>query len=296
MMGDKMALLFRRKNIGADTFTSRLLAVLEKALNSERETHIEHLRQKIDSLSDERDQLRQELADERRQFAQESTIIDTDHATLQRKYEDLEVHYKSLGWRKDQKELLYQSELQQRDRTIRLLRTGLRACPCANAGLSQELRALRQTFIHFSKRQLRDIQSVKSALASQFDHSISRAIRKQKKHSARQLAVLQTEFRQERISHDQLRGASQLLLDYVWTLSPRRKQVPKVALEDVPRRIGEVQAHIQKSIADHRELAVQEVRTELMNSLPEVGAPEKTLTEAIVSTFSERLAQKEDEC
>jgi hypothetical protein len=123
-----------------------------------------------------------------------------------------------------------------------------------------------------------------------------KAVAKQKKKGERQAAVLAMELRSEKLSLEQLRGASQLLLDSVWHISPRGKQVKQITVEDVPRRIAEVHAHIAQSVDDQKQIAVDEARRAISMHLPEIDTyPTATLTEAVASALSDRLTEREGE-
>jgi hypothetical protein len=296
MLSEKMARQFKKKNITPATFSKRLFDILESGLKSEQEATIHRLTSKVESLYREKETMQQELATERRRFAHENSIIVSDTTELQRKYNELDGHYKSLGWRRDQREQNYQSQIQSRERVIRLLRKGLLKVQTVNRYLTDELRNLREFVTRFAKQELRLMRSAHELLATRIQMEITQTITKQKKKGNRRFAVLETEFRSEKLALDQLRGASQLLLDSVWHLSSRGKKVIQIPVEEIPRRIAEVHSHIRQSIEDQKQIAIEEVRRELSMHLPEIeGFRNRSLTEAVISVFSERLTEKENE-
>jgi hypothetical protein len=72
--------------------------------------------------------------------------------------------------------------------------------------------------------------------------------------------------------------------------------VPQIPVEEIPRRIAEVHSHITESVADQKQIAVDEMRQELSRHWPEIESLRNlSLTEAMTSVLSERLVERESE-
>ena len=298
MMSERMAQQFQKKKISPTNFANRLLQVLDIGLKCEREQYIKELTYKLKAVEKERDDLRRELNDQKRRFAHESTIIETDKATLQRKYQVLDEHYKTLGWRKDQSEMSYQESIQVRDNIIRLQRIAINKTQKLNNYLQNQIRELREIVVSNNKKQTRTLKILKSALSDQFQKiaTLNIHLQKQKRKDNIKMSTLITEFKAEKMAHDQLKGASQLLLDSIWNISPRRNKPPKFTLEDLPRKISEFHAFVQNSVQDQKEIAIENVKKELSSTLPEISIiGQESVTEAVTAVISDRVAEKEAE-
>ena len=296
MMSERMAQQFQKKKISPTNFSNRLLQVLDIGLKCEREQYIKELLQKLKNVEKERDDLQKELNDQKRRFAHESTIIETDKAALQRKYLALDEHYKTLGWRKDQSEMSYQEKIQMRDNIIRLQRIALNQTQKANNLLQNQVRELKELVISNNKKQTRALKALKATLFDQFHQTMGYFIKKQKKRDNLQLKTLLAEYKNEKMAHDQLKGASQLLLDSIWNISPRRNKPPKFSLEDLPRKVSEVHNFIQHSVQDQKDIAIENVKKELSSTLPEISIiGQESVTEAVTSVITDRVAEKEAE-
>jgi hypothetical protein len=295
MLSEKMARQLKKKSLAPAAFANKLFDILESALKGEQEATIHRLNAKVESLYREKESVQQELATERRRFAHENSMVASDSAELHRRYDELDGHYRSLGWRRDQREQRYQAAVQERDHAIRLLRQGLIGIQAANRWLTAELRALRDFVARVAKQERRLMGSARAMLAARVQAEVGRAVAKERKKAERKLAVAATELRSEKLSLDQLRGASQLLLDSVWHISPRGGRVPPIAVEDIPRRIAEVHSHISQSVEDQRKLALEDARRALAADLPELNAHGgDALATAVASAVSERVAERED--
>ncbi|KAK8842820.1 hypothetical protein M9Y10_025686 [Tritrichomonas musculus] len=296
MMSERMAQQFQKKKISPTNFSNRLLQVLDIGLKCEREQYIKELLQKLKNVEKERDDLQKELNDQKRRFAHESTIIETDKAALQRKYLALDEHYKTLGWRKDQSEMSYQEKIQMRDNIIRLQRIALNQTQKANNLLQNQVRELKELVISNNKKQTKALKALKATLFDQFHQTMGYFIKKQKKRDNLQLKTLLAEYKNEKMAHDQLKGASQLLLDSIWNISPRRNKPPKFSLEDLPRKVSEVHNFIQHSVQDQKDIAIENVKKELSSTLPEISIiGQESVTEAVTSVITDRVAEKEAE-
>lgn len=296
MMSDKMAQQFQKKRLSPTAFANRLLTVLDIGLKCEREQYIKELQTKITKLENEKSQLLNELANEKRRFAHENSIISTDKAVLQRRYDTLDEHYKALGWRKDQKEMTYNQGLQMRDNIIRLQHIAIKQAHKSNIELRDELRDLRAAVASNNRKQVKFIHALKDILFDQFQTNLNYFLKKQKKKDTRELQILAKEFQVEKMQHDQLKGASQLLLDSIWTISPKHNKPPKCTLEELPRNLSEVNTFIQRSVQDQKDIAIENVKRELSLSLPEISIiGDETVTQAVSTVLSDRIAEKEAE-
>ncbi|OHT01052.1 paramyosin [Tritrichomonas foetus] len=296
MMCEKMAVQFQKKKISPTLFSNRLLQVLEIGLKCEREQYIREISEKLHKVEQERDQLKKELANEKRRWAHENTIISTDKAFIQRRYETLDEHYKVLGWRKDMTESSLQEQIQIRDKIINLQRIAINKTQKCNNYLKSEIKELNDQIVKNTKIQMRALKTLKNSLFEQFHASLTYFIRKQKKKDYRHVQIVTTELKAEKMAHDQLKGASQLLLDSVWNISPRRRREPKVTLEELPRRISEVHTFIQNSVEDQKEIAIEAVKKDLSTTLPEISVVgEESVIDAVSTVISDRAAEKEAE-
>ena len=296
MMSEHMAKQFQKKKISPTNFANRLLQVLDIGLKCEREQYIKEITFKLKAVEKERDDLRKELDAQKRRFAHESTIIETDRAALQRKYQVLDEHYKTLGWRKDLKESSYQECIQERDNIIRLQRIAINQTQKVNNLLQNQIRDMRELIISNNKKQTRALRALRSALYDQFHKSLSYFLKKQKKRDNLQLKTLLTEYKVEKMAHEQLKGASQLLLDSIWNISPRSNKPPKFTLEDLPRKVSEFHTFVQNSIQDQKDIAIENVKKELSSTLPEISIiGQESVTEAVSTVISDRIAEKEAE-
>ena len=296
MMSEKMAQQFAKKQISANAFTKRLLQVLEFGLKCEREQYIKDLLDKIKSLEKEKENLKSELASEKRRFAHENTIISTDKAYIQKKYETLDENYKVLGWRKDRKENTYQEQISIRDRIIHLQRMAINQTVKSNNYMKMEIKELRDQVTQNHRNMMKLLRATKANVYYKFQDVLNRSVKKQKKKDYIHFQTLSTEYKAEKMAHDQLKGASQLLLDSVWNISPKRRRQPKVSLEELPRKISEVNQFIQDSVDDQKEIAVENVKKDLSASLPEMSILGNTsVTDAVSTVITDRVAEKEAE-
>jgi vacuolar-type H+-ATPase subunit I/STV1 len=104
------------------------------------------------------------------------------------------------------------------------------------------------------------------------------------------------ELNTERVAHNHLKGASQLLLNAVWDISPVKRLAPKIPIDELPRRIAELHSFVSASIEDQKILAIEEVRRELAATLPEISvAGERSLPDAVNAVVAERVSDKETE-
>ena len=296
MLSDRMALKFQTKKISSTEFSKRLFEILEVALKCDREQYVNELTEKLQKMTQERDEALRQLQKEKRLRAQESTIMESDNAALQKKYDDLDGHYKTLGWRKDQKEITYQEQIQIRDNTIRIMRKALNLSLSANRQFRNELEEIKGTVKRMVKGSVRMIRSAKPGIAERANARVIKEVNKQRKRDGTQLSSLAAQLKAERMAHDQLKGASQLLLDSVWNISPRRKGTPKVSIDELPRKISEVHSFLTASVEDQKSVAIEEVKKELSMTMPEITTVgDESVSEAVSNVISERVAEKEAE-
>lgn len=295
MLSEKMASQFRKRKISTATFSKSLFEILDVALKCEREQYIKEQEAEIARLKKENYELQRNLQDERRKFAHENSLISTDNADLLKRYESLDGQYKALGWKKEQKDLTYQEQLQQKDRYINQLRAALRSSQSNNRQMIIELRNIHEFITNSTRKNARALKTMKKIISERMGITITRAVTKQKKKDEKYISTLSTQYKTEKMSHDQLKGASQLLLDSVWNISPKGKTMPKVPIDDLPRRISEVHSFISNSIEDQKLLAVDEVKKELSHSLPEISMVEENVSQAVSTVVTERIAEKEAE-
>ena len=296
MLSDRMALKFQQKKITSTEFSKRLFEILEVALKCDREQYITELTEKLQKMTNERDEALRQLQKEKRLRAQESTIMESDNAALQKKYDALDGHYKSLGWRKDQKEISYQEQIQLRDNTIRIMRKALTLSLSSTRQLRNELDDIKGTVKRMVKGSIRLLRNAKPGIADRANARVIKEVNKQKKRDSLQLSSLAAELKSERMAHDQLKGASQLLLDSVWNISPRRKGTPKVSIDELPRKIADVHSFMAASVEDQKSVAVEEVKRELSAAMPEMTlVGDESVSDAVSLAISERVAEKEAE-
>jgi hypothetical protein len=272
------------------------LKVLEDSLKSEKEEQIARLNTELSKVNAECNTLKQELAQSQRRHAHENSVIATDNAILQRKYEDLDGHYMALGWRKDQKEVLYQTHLQIMTQEIGYLRRALMISHSANHHLKEGLKDLQNYVLSSTKKNIRMLRKVKVSIFDLTQLHIAKSAEKQSRKGNRQIAAINSELQTEKLKHQQLQSATQFLLDSIWNISPYRKDTSKVTIDEFPLKISEVHSFLEASIEDQRKAVTEDFKKELAISHPELsqdGSRATTLKEIVDAVIEEKDAEIE---
>ena len=280
--------------LDASYISSRLMDILKKSMNSEREQYLNQLLLQLSNLSQERESMEKELAIIRGSTAKETLKYQQDNIALKNKFASLEAELKNLETRQNQKEQFYLSKIKAKRQELTNLQLIISQTKSFQNNLTEEINALRSSVLQMQRKQLRMIQQAKNICKTEIDHQIESEIEKQNSIEMSTKKELESRLNAARLEEKKAERLCQSLLDAVWTMRSG-KEHPNITAANFPDRIDEVCAYIDTAIEEQEQTTIQELKMQVQSALPDIEFGNKTISNAIEDHLRKKLQAKEKE-
>jgi len=275
-------------------FLTMMKNVLDKCLESERESNIYEKANQIENQYKKIENLRKKIKEEKKSSPIEKSENE-ENSSLKLRIESITEEMKSIEWNHTRKETSIKNKLEKKENCLRQLDKAFLASIQIEQQLSSHLKELKSATIKMSVWSKSFMNDEKGIFLDHLAEIMEKKQEQEKIIQNNKIHQINEKLAQEKSDLHELETRLHNLSNYITEISPDPQKCIE-CMKDITANSLFIKKDIEISIKNRKKKAIEEMRADIAHRIPGIDIQKGNIADVVIKHIEERLKLKEKEC